>query len=55
MEHLRDPVVCKHGDLVNVMEIAKVFAVEAGPQVRDQDLCALVETDRGVFEFVTVV
>ena len=55
MEHLRDSVVCEHGDLIDVMEIAKVLAFEAGPEICDEDLGALVETHCGVFELVTVV
>ena len=35
MEHLRDPVVCEHGDLIDVVEVAKAFALEAGPEVCD--------------------
>ena len=35
VEHLRDPVVCEHGDLIDVVEIAEAFAFEAGPEVCD--------------------
>ena len=55
VEHLRDPVVCKHGDLIDVVEVAEALALEAGPEVGYQDLRALVETDDGVLVFVTVV
>ena len=55
VEHLRDPVVCEHGDLIDVVEVAEAVAVEAGPEVGYQDLCALVETDNGALVFVTVV
>lgn len=37
-------LTCKHSDLIYVVEIAIAFALEAGPQVRDQDLGALVKT-----------
>lgn len=55
MKHLGDSVVREHGDLIDVMEIAKALAFEAGPEVRNEDLGALVETDGGAFELVTVV
>ena len=55
VEHLRDPVVCEHGDLINVVEVAEALALEAGPEVGYQDLGALVETDDGALVFVTVV
>ena len=35
MEHLRDPVVREHGDLIDVMEAAEAVALEAGPEVCD--------------------
>lgn len=35
VEHLRDPVVRKHGDAIDVVERAIVFAFEAGPEVRN--------------------
>jgi hypothetical protein len=35
----------KHGYFINVVELAKVFAVEAGPEVCDEDLGALVQPD----------
>ena len=55
MKHLGDSVVREHGDLIDVMERAKALALEAGPEVCDEDLGALVETHGGAFEFVTVV
>ena len=55
VEHLGNPVVREHGDLINVVEVAEALALEAGPEVGYQDLCALVETDDGVLVFVTVV
>ena len=55
VEHLGDPVVREHGDLIDVVEIAEALAFEAGPKVGYQDLGALVETDDGVLVFVTVV
>lgn len=35
----------KHGDFIDVVELAKVFAVEAGPEVCNEDLGALVQPD----------
>ena len=55
VEHLWDPVVCEHRDLIDVVEVAKALTFEAGPEVGDQDLGALVETDDGALVFVTVV
>ena len=55
VEHLGDPVVCEHGDLVNVVEVAEALALEAGPEVGDEDLGALVEADDGVLVGVAVV
>ena len=54
-EHLRDPVVREHGDVIDVVEAAEALALEAGPEVGDQDLGALVEADEGALVFVTVV
>jgi hypothetical protein len=36
-------LTCEHGDLVNVMELPKVLAIEASPQIRHEDLSSLVE------------
>lgn len=33
----------KNRDLVNVMEFSKIFAVETGPEVCDEDLSPLVQ------------
>ena len=55
VEHLRDPVVGEHGDPVDVVEAAEAVALEAGPEVRDEDLRALVEADGGAAEGVAVV
>lgn len=55
VEHLRDPVVGEHGDLVDVVEVAGALAVEAGPEVGDEDLRALVQADGGAFVGVAVV
>ena len=55
VEHLRDPVVGEHGDLVDVVEVAGALAVEAGPEVGDEDLGALVQADGGGFVGVAVV
>ena len=55
MKHLGDPVVCEHGDLMDVVEVAEVLAFEAGPEVCDEDLGPLVEPDCRAFEIVTVV
>lgn len=55
VEHLRDPVVCEHSNLIDVVEVAITLTLEAGPEVGYQDLGALVETDDGALVFVTVV
>ena len=55
VEHLRDPVVGEYGDVINVVEAAEAPALEAGPEVCDQDLGALVEADEGALVFVAVV
>lgn len=39
---LLEAITCKHGDLINVMKLAKVFTVEASPKIRDQDLSPLI-------------
>ena len=55
MEDLRDAVVGEHGDVVDVVEGAVgALAVEAGPEVGDEDLGALVEAD-GVVEVAVAV
>ena len=35
VEHLRDAIVCEHGNLVDVVEGAVAFAFEASPEVGD--------------------
>lgn len=55
VEHLRDAVVGEHGDVVDVVEAAGAVAVEAGPEVRDEDLRALVKADGVAIVAVTVV
>lgn len=44
-QYLRDPVVRKHGDLIDVPERPEPFSLEARPQVGDQDLRSLEETN----------
>ncbi len=44
IQDLRHPVVCKHGDLVNIMELSIVRAVKAGPKVGREDLGSLHES-----------
>jgi hypothetical protein len=44
VEDLGHAVVCKHGDFVNVVELAVRGAVKGGPEVGDEDLGALEET-----------
>ena len=55
VENLGDAVVCEHCDLIDVVEGAVALALEAGPEVRDEDLGALVEADDGVLVGVAVV
>jgi len=43
VQHLWNTVVGKHGDFVNVVELAVRLAVKRGPQVGDEDLRALEE------------
>lgn len=45
-QYLRDAVVGKHGDLVNVPELSVSFAVKTGPDIRHQDLGPFEEADR---------
>jgi hypothetical protein len=40
----------KHGDFIDIVELAKVFAVEAGPEVCNEDLGALVQSDSSSVE-----
>ena len=54
VEDLRDPVVGEHGDLIDVVEGAEAGALEAGPEVRHEDLGAFVEPDGGGGVFVAV-
>lgn len=44
-QDLRDPVVGKHGDFVNVPERTKTLTLEASPQIGNEDLGPLEETD----------
>lgn len=46
---------CKHGDLVNVVKLAKSFTVEASPQIRHENLCSFVKANPAPIEdsFVT--
>lgn len=54
-EDLGDAVVGKHSDLVNVAELAVGLAVEAGPEVGDEDLSPLHEANHlAVLEAVLV-
>jgi len=55
-EDLRDTVVGKHGDFVNVPESAEALAVEAGPEVGHEDLGALEKANgfAAAFELVLV-
>lgn len=50
MEHLGDAVVGEGGQFVDVVERAVGCAVEAGPQIRHQDLGALVDVDPSAVE-----
>lgn len=43
VKHLGYTIVCEHGDFVDIVEFSKVLAVEAGPEVRDQNLSSLVQ------------
>lgn len=45
IQDLRHPVVRKHGDLVDVVELAVALAGEARPDVGHEDLGALEEAD----------
>lgn len=40
MQHLRDTVIGKHGNLVNVIEVSVGFASEASPKICHKDLCS---------------
>ena len=55
-QYLRHAVVGEHGDLVDVVELAVGFSVEARPQVGDENLGSLQESDgfSGTFELVFV-
>ena len=35
VEYLGDPIICKHGDLIDVVEVAEALAFEAGPEIGD--------------------
>lgn len=50
LEHLRDAIVSEHGETGDVVEGAVGRPVEAGPQVGDEDLRALVQTDFAAVE-----
>lgn len=41
---------CKHGDLVDIVELPEIFSVETGPQVGYQNLGSLVESDSSPVE-----
>lgn len=43
LKHHRDPVVCKHGELVNVMEGPKALALEGTVHITHKDLGSLVK------------
>lgn len=51
MQYLGNPIICKHGDLVNVVERAVALAIERCPEVRDQDLCSLQEANSAPLDF----
>ena len=45
METLRDPVVSKHGQGLDISELSQPLACKERPEIRDEDLCPLVEGD----------
>jgi len=54
IEHLRNAIVGKHGDLVDVMKTTIAFTIEAGPQISYQDLRSLVEADQLAVEVILI-
>lgn len=50
MEHLWYSIVCEHCDFVDVVEFAIAFALEACPQIGNEDLRSFVEAHRLAFE-----
>lgn len=54
IEHLRNAIVGKHGDLVDVMKMTIAFTIEAGPQISYQDLRSLVEADQLAVEVILI-
>ncbi len=54
LQHLRDPVVGKGGQKVDVVELAVALALEAGPQVGHEYLGTLVDADPVALELELV-
>lgn len=52
---VRNPLTRKHGDLIDVIEIAKAFTFEAGPNVCYKNLSSLVKADCAVIKSMPVV
>ena len=45
----------KHGNAVDIMELAVTLAFEAGPQICDKDLSSFVEAYSFTFEIMPVI
>ena len=45
----------KHGNAVDIMELAVTLAFEAGPQICDEDLSSFVEAYFSAFEIMPVI
>lgn len=55
MQHLRYPVIGKHGHGIYVVEATVALPLETGPKVGDEDLRAFLEMDAFGFEGSGVV
>lgn len=51
MQYLGNPIIRKHGDLVNVVEGAVAVAIERRPEIRYEDLCSLQEANFAPLDF----
>ena len=44
VQKLRDSIICKHGNLINVIKLTKPFTVKRSPEIRNTDLSPLEES-----------
>lgn len=55
MQHLRHTIISKHGDVIDIVELAVTFAVEGCPDIGDENLWTLHDAYVSAFELRTVI